>query len=68
MGLVVQLAQRLWPRRSLAFPQVGGLERRWGNSIETLKSREVQKMDVPKDCHIEECETEKQKYFTISFI
>ena len=26
--MMVQLAQRLWPRRGLAFPQVGDLERR----------------------------------------
>jgi len=41
-GLVVQLAQRLWPRRGLAFPQLGGLERRWWKQYrDTQGSKEV---------------------------
>ena len=62
------------------WPRGCGLEGAWlflkwevwrgdgGNSAETLKSRELQKMDVPKDCHIEECETEKQKYYNIFYM
>ena len=37
VGLVVQPAQRLWPKVGLAFPQVGALERRWGEQYSDIQ-------------------------------